>query len=158
MSVIRQTTTRRLTRLAAKSSPYHAAVTLYEAQDDAGPSTSRRRYTRSTRTKPEDIAAEGTANELPLSKSKKERLEPKVEAVMTVVLAEGVKHRSPKKPKKIPQSLDVPHPSPERWKEAYDSIKEMRSRITAPVDTMGCDQAQWKEQDPKVCKPWLVSL
>ncbi|KIM61114.1 hypothetical protein SCLCIDRAFT_122907 [Scleroderma citrinum Foug A] len=68
---------------------------------------------------------------------------------MTVVLAEGVNHRSPKKPKKIPQSLDVPHPSPERWKEAYDSIKEMRSRITAPVDTMGCDQAQWKEQDPK---------
>ncbi|KAI6098021.1 DNA glycosylase [Pisolithus croceorrhizus] len=25
----------------------------------------------------------------------------------------------------------------------------MRPRIPAPVDTMGCDQAQWKEQDPK---------
>jgi len=157
MSVVRQTTTRRVTRLAVKSSPYHAAVTFYEAQDDAGPSTSRRHSTRSTRAKPEDIASEeGTANELSLSKSKKARSEPKVEAMMTV---EGVNHRSPlKKPKKIPQSLDVPHPSPERWKEVYDSIKEMRSRITAPVDTMGCDQAQWKEQDPKVCKPWLVSL
>ncbi|KAF8835780.1 DNA glycosylase [Paxillus ammoniavirescens] len=59
------------------------------------------------------------------------------------------KSRSPKKPKAIPQSLEVPHPAPTKWKEAYDAIKEMRSGIVAPVDTMGCDQAQLKEQDPK---------
>ena len=69
---------------------------------------------------------------------------------MSYVDTEFIVCRSPKKPKLIPQSLDVPHPSPERWKEAYDAIKEMRARTTAPVDTMGCDQAQWKEQDPKV--------
>ena len=30
-------------------------------------------------------------------------------------------------------------------------IKQMRSRVVAPVDTMGCDQAQRNEEDPRVC-------
>ncbi|KAH9890497.1 DNA glycosylase, partial [Cubamyces lactineus] len=56
---------------------------------------------------------------------------------------------SPRKPKTIPTALETPHPAPPRWREAYDAIKRMRSRIVAPVDTMGCDQAQLKETDPK---------
>ena len=60
------------------------------------------------------------------------------------------KTASPKKPKPIPQALAVPHPAPPGWKDAYDTIKRMRQRIVAPVDTMGCDQAQLKETDPKV--------
>ena len=75
MSAIRETTAKRVTRLAAKSSPYHAAVTLYAAQDDAEPSTSRRGSRRSTRVKLEDVAVEEDTPELPLLKSKKERLE-----------------------------------------------------------------------------------
>ncbi|KAF9501714.1 DNA glycosylase [Pleurotus eryngii] len=57
--------------------------------------------------------------------------------------------RSPRKPRAIQQSLDKPHPAPEHWRETYDAIKEMRSKIVAPVDTMGCDQAQYKETEPK---------
>ena len=57
---------------------------------------------------------------------------------------------SPRKPKPIPTALETPHPAPPRWREAYDTIKRMRQRIVAPVDTMGCDQAQLKETDPKV--------
>ena len=57
---------------------------------------------------------------------------------------------SPQKPKAIKQALDKPHPAPEAWRETYDSIKEMRSRFPAPVDTMGCDTAKWKEMDPRV--------
>jgi len=57
--------------------------------------------------------------------------------------------KSPRKPKPIQLSLDVPHPAPSKWQETYDTIKQMRSRVLAPVDTMGCDQAQHKEQDPK---------
>jgi endonuclease-3 len=57
---------------------------------------------------------------------------------------------SPKKFKAIPQSLATPHPPPSTWRETYDTIKEMRSRFVAPVDTMGCDLAQYKETDPKV--------
>ena len=57
---------------------------------------------------------------------------------------------SPKKFKAIPQSLATPHPPPSNWRETYDTIKEMRSRFVAPVDTMGCDMAQFKETDPKV--------
>ena len=39
---------------------------------------------------------------------------------------------------------------PENWEEVYTLIKEMRAKIVAPVDTMGCAQAQNKESDPKV--------
>lgn len=59
---------------------------------------------------------------------------------------------SPKKFKAIPQSLATPHPPPSSWRETYDTIKDMRSRFVAPVDTMGCDTAQHKETDPKVIK------
>jgi len=57
---------------------------------------------------------------------------------------------SPKKFKAIAQSLAIPHPPPSTWRETYDTIKDMRSRFVAPVDTMGCDRAQLKETDPKV--------
>ncbi|KAF9651900.1 DNA glycosylase [Thelephora ganbajun] len=57
--------------------------------------------------------------------------------------------KAPKKPKLVQQSLDKPHPAPEHWKEQYGSIKSMRMRVKAPVDTMGCDQAQNGETDPK---------
>lgn len=57
---------------------------------------------------------------------------------------------SPRKPKPIAQSLETPHPAPKQWMEMYDAIKGMRSKITAPVDTMGCDRAQYKETEPKV--------
>lgn len=60
------------------------------------------------------------------------------------------KASSPRKPKVIKQTLATPHPAPPKWQETYDTIKDMRSRIIAPVDTMGCDQAQLKEVDPKV--------
>ncbi|KAH9483573.1 Endonuclease III-like protein [Psilocybe cubensis] len=58
---------------------------------------------------------------------------------------------SPKKgkTKAIPQELGTPHPAPPKWRETYDTIKEMRSRFVAPVDTMGCQQAQVAETDPK---------
>lgn len=63
---------------------------------------------------------------------------------------------SPKKFKAITQSLDTPHPSPRNWRETYDAIKDMRSRFVAPVDTMGCDMAQYKETDPKVIKDFFL--
>jgi len=55
-----------------------------------------------------------------------------------------------KKPKPILQSLDSPHPTPENWREVYDTIGKMRSQFTAPVDTMGCDQAKHHEIEPEV--------
>ncbi|KAH9842466.1 DNA glycosylase [Rhodofomes roseus] len=56
---------------------------------------------------------------------------------------------SPKKQKPIKQALETPHPTPARWSEAYNAIKEMRSRIVAPVDTMGCNRAQLEETIPQ---------
>ncbi|KZP13803.1 DNA glycosylase [Athelia psychrophila] len=56
---------------------------------------------------------------------------------------------SPRKPKAVKQTLETPHPAPPHWQETYDTIKEMRAQIVAPVDTMGCDRAQLKESEPK---------
>ncbi|EPQ50587.1 DNA glycosylase [Gloeophyllum trabeum ATCC 11539] len=83
------------TRLSARPSPYHSAVTLVEAA----------------------IVAESSSSSV--RRSKRVKVE------------------------------NNPHPAPVNWRETYDTIKEMRSRIKAPVDTMGCDQAQLKEQEPK---------
>ncbi|KAF5324704.1 hypothetical protein D9611_004343 [Ephemerocybe angulata] len=59
-----------------------------------------------------------------------------------------VKAKAKAKPTKaIPSTLATPHPAPEHWEDVYDLIKDMRSRIVAPVDTMGCDQAQYKESE-----------
>ncbi|KZT74038.1 DNA glycosylase [Daedalea quercina L-15889] len=56
---------------------------------------------------------------------------------------------SPKKQKPIVHALEIPHPAPARWSEAYNAIKDMRSRIVAPVDTMGCNRAQLEETIPQ---------
>ncbi|KAI6131161.1 DNA glycosylase [Pisolithus croceorrhizus] len=158
MSAARRVATGRATRLAAKSSPYHAAVNPCDTQDIPGPSTTRRHI----RVKREDVEhndpVEDVADRLPAAATKK-RAKTKTTQTRTSVTITETKSRSPKKSKVIPQSLAVPHPAPERWKEAYDAIKAMRSRIPAPVDTMGCDQAQWKEQDPKNSRfATLISL
>ena len=65
---------------------------------------------------------------------------------------------SPKKPNAIKQTLEKPHPAPARWWETYDAIKEMRSRFPAPVDTMGCDTAWWKEMDPRVHAAFIIQV
>ncbi|KAI6094540.1 DNA glycosylase [Pisolithus croceorrhizus] len=147
MSAARRVATERATRLAVKSSLYHAAVHPSDAQKSPRPSTARRHI----RVKREDVEHDGPedlVDRLPAAATKK-RAKTKTTQTTTSVTITDTKSRSPKKSKVIPQSLAVPHPAPERWKEAYDAIKEMRPRIPAPVDTMGCDQAQWKEQDPK---------
>lgn len=164
MCAARRTTSTRLTRLAAKASPYHTAVTLYEAR--AGPSTPR----RSSRVKQEPTdpelaplpdAPDDTKQVHSTKLGKKTRATPQRKSIKTQVADSEADHvhddasrKSPKKPtskpKAIRQTLDVPHPAPARWADIYAAIKEMRSRVVAPVDTMGCDQAQLGEQDPKV--------
>ena len=154
MCAARRTTSTRLTRLAAKASPYHTAVTLYEARDtadseaQAGPSTPRRpSRVKQEPTDPETLALDvssDTRHGRAVSKNTKRSVKPDLDA----------SRKSPKKPtskpKAIRQRLDVPQPAPAKWADAYAAIKEMRSRVVAPVDTMGCDQAQLKERDPKV--------
>ncbi|KAH0830164.1 hypothetical protein J3R83DRAFT_1513 [Lanmaoa asiatica] len=158
----------------SKASQYHSAVTLYHeapSQDNidsdaheaqAGPSTPQ----RSSRVKQEPTDPEtpnldvpGDAGKQARTKlTKKTRATPRGKRVKKEVsdseaYREASQRRSPKKPtskpKAIPQTLEVPHPAPAKWADVYAAIKDMRSRIVAPVDTMGCDQAQLGEQDPK---------
>ena len=50
---------------------------------------------------------------------------------------------------KIHSARARPLPPP-RWREVYETMREMRSKIVAPVDTMGCEQLADKEASPRV--------
>ena len=165
--------------LVGKPSPFHTSVTLFTSDavsaSNHGDTTSIGVLTtrRSKRIKLEQVEnpipeqrdekPELPDSEEPLPRKRKTRAASKnavasssnvkleeVELKTVVTPQKSKKQASPKKPKPIQQSLDVPHPAPPQWKETYDTIKEMRAKIVAPVDTMGCDQAQFKEQDPRV--------
>lgn len=168
--------------LIGKPSAFHSSVTLFTAGTDVSPpiaptqSPSARRSKRikleqteyavigqdesdefSEPPLPRKRKTKGTTKNAAASSSKV-----KVEEVDAKTIATSVKkskkQTSPRKPKAIQQSLDVPHPAPSQWKETYDTIKKMRETIVAPVDTMGCDQAQLKEQDPKVRVVMMLSI
>jgi endonuclease III len=146
------------TRLISQESPANSSVTLFKLEDsdgdlEPGLSTPPRRSKRvkvEQVVKVEEVLVDG---EFPVSDTN-------VAAAAAPTADKGKKNlkarsgrtpsASPQKPKAIKQALDKPHPAPEGWRETYDSIKEMRSRFPAPVDTMGCDTAKWKEMDPRV--------
>lgn len=48
------------------------------------------------------------------------------------------------------------HPPP-RWEEVYDAVKEMRRKILAPVDTMGCETLAEDDASPRVCSRSTLS-
>ena len=133
--------------LLARQSRFSTSVTLYEVPD---PSTAEPPVRRSKRAKvnQEEIPSIPESNATDPGSAESSTVVVKTE--ITTPKTRSAKSASPKKAKPIPQALAVPHPAPARWKEAYDTIKSMRERIVAPVDTMGCDQAQYQETDPKV--------
>ncbi|KAL0563726.1 alpha,alpha-trehalase nth1 [Marasmius crinis-equi] len=156
MASFRRTiSTRSLTRLAAKASPYDSAVTLFEL--DSSESSSLERPTKRVKLEEDhDEFLQGSSQDAtpdsPPSTPVKRKVRKtiKVEKTETeITLKSPSPSKSPRKQKPIPQSLKTPHPAPENWKEVYDKIREMRKDIVAPVDTMGCDQAQSREEDPK---------
>ncbi|KAI0062020.1 DNA glycosylase [Artomyces pyxidatus] len=125
-------------RLTSHPSSLDSSVQLFKLEDvdpgEADPSRTLRRSKRVKLDKDGDGALiQDLEDTVPPTASRKPKAAP----------------TSPKKQKAIPQALDKPHPPPSNWKEVYDAIAEMRSRVTAPVDTMGCDMAQRNETDPK---------
>jgi endonuclease III len=133
------------TRLISQQSPAHPTLTLFKLENpdgdsEPGPSASPR---RSKRVKVE----EEVAGEFSVSASTKAAADNGKKAMAG---SGRTASRSPQKPKAVKRALEKPHPAPEHWRETYDSIKEMRTRFPAPVDTMGCDTAKWKEMDPRV--------
>jgi endonuclease-3 len=136
-----------VTRLSTRASPYHSAVTLFEADQSSTSLSSSSQRSKRIKLEVESKTSELTPSTSLQKTSPTLKLE---EPVTDEDPSSRVKAKSPKKPKPIQRSLDIPHPAPSRWKEAYDSIKEMRAQIAAPVDTMGCEKAQHNEKDPKV--------
>ncbi|KDQ59784.1 hypothetical protein JAAARDRAFT_126654 [Jaapia argillacea MUCL 33604] len=145
MSFIKRASTLKERRLSTRPSPYHLDVTLVEAESVAESSNAVSR--RSQRVKRESADEPLTEIESLAPGFNSEPSNRARQSSSSPVKRTG--SASPRKPKLIPQTLGTPHPTPPRWKETYDTIKEMRSHIVAPVDTMGCDQAQNKEVDPK---------
>jgi len=57
--------------------------------------------------------------------------------------------RQPAKKLKLSDGIVKVEP-PVNWEEVYDSTKEMRRNVVAPVDTMGCESLAEPTQPPKV--------
>jgi len=143
--------------VVARASPYHSSVTLFEVSEPSvSPGRSKRVRHESPLTDLEDLVQ--TIQEKSTAKNKAKEILSDAESGLATP-KKGTKSGSPRKAKPIQQSLATPHPEPAKWREAYNSIKSMRSRMVAPVDTMGCDVAHLKEHDPKSKRfTTLVSL
>jgi len=134
----------RITRITSRVSEFNPQVTLFQPADlEASPRRSKRVKTEFETESIADLEDIKLFSDLP---------ESSCNAVASGSSSTPTKRdvKSPRKVKAIPQALDHPHPAPPNWRETYDTIKEMRSRFVAPVDTMGCQQAQVAESDPKV--------
>ena len=151
------------TRLISQQSTANPSVTLFKLDNsdgdsrnlEPGPSSTPPPPRRSKRVKVEKVVKveeEVVDAEFPISDDTNHAAAPAADKGKKAAKSRSSRtpSASPKKPKTIKQTLDKPHPAPEGWRETYDLIKEMRSRFPAPVDTMGCDTAKWKEMDPRV--------
>ncbi len=49
------------------------------------------------------------------------------------------------------------HPPP-RWEEIYEAVREMRKKVLAPVDTMGCETLAEENISPRVCDHTTISI
>ena len=150
------------TRLTARVSSAHPSVTLLEITDASPPRHAKRTRSQSDADGLADIEAiieDASAPEPTASRSKRGAATARsgTETGRPVAVKSRSSEKSPRKIKPIAQSLKVPHPAPPKWRETYSIIKDMRSRIVAPVDSMGCEQAQHLENDPKV-RPRLATL
>jgi endonuclease III len=146
-------------RLVAKQSQSNSSITFFHlegANDGSGSGESPKRPTKRIRLERESNDVPSTASEPSAGKGKDKVVTEDVEGPKESITITATSPR--KKVKQIQQALSKPHPAPAKWQEQYDAIKNMRSRMVAPVDTMGCDRAQYKETDPKVCTFSLNSV
>ncbi|KAF9032974.1 DNA glycosylase [Panaeolus papilionaceus] len=144
MSRLKRSSSSQLANLSSRVSEFHPSVTLYErVVEQDSPRRSKR-----IKREPKEENIEDLEDLIPMSVEDDQK-PVKAESSSSAIQVSASTKKSPKKVKAIPQSLATPHPAPAKWRETYDTIKEMRSRIVAPVDSMGCDQAQHKETDPK---------
>jgi len=168
MSSTKRTASSRTTRLTSRVSEFNPQVTLIEAADTLESPRRSKRIKVEVKTEEriadlEDLKcapsstveteATASSSSTPL-KIRNIKTEP--ESGSSTPLKKKGDVKSPKKAKAVPQALNVPHPAPPKWRETYDTIKDMRLRFVAPVDTMGCQQAQVAEKDPKVSVDFSV--
>lgn len=138
-------------RLTSRASHHNPAVTIfqlssYEDDIEHSPRRSKRIKTRNITETEGQIRLDNLSHDVLSVKSCK------FDADTT---ASGSALPSTSRPRDVrssPKTFKAPHPTPTSWRETYDTIKDMRSRFMAPVDTMGCHMAQLKETDPKVIK------
>lgn len=144
----------RSTRLVAQQSSTDQSVTLfklehdpddqYEHLDSPDPSMAER---HSKRIKVEAKAENDDDDDEALLSAGNGKSRKRAKAPAPPASPQKAKAKA--KTKEIKRALDTPHPAPALWRETYDAIREMRARFPAPVDTMGCDTAKWKETDPR---------
>jgi len=141
--------------MTSRISEFNPQVTLFQpAEPQESPCRSKRARTELKTEALTDLEDLRLFSDVPESSRKHEAYAVASDASSTPQKREV---KASKKVKALRQVLDHPHPAPPNWRETYETIKRMRSHFVAPVDTMGCQQAQVKETDPKVPE-WLLDL
>ncbi|KAF5349476.1 hypothetical protein D9756_008933 [Leucocoprinus leucothites] len=136
-------TTRRITRKYALKSRKGARIVPAESQEDDiddDSSGSRKRHKRYHKEDTNSIPAGAPCERLECTSS------------APIAQSRGTTVKPAKESKSVLASIPTSSSSqsaPDNWKEVYDTIKDMRSRITTAADKFGCEQSKRKERDPK---------
>ncbi|EPS43206.1 hypothetical protein H072_2809 [Dactylellina haptotyla CBS 200.50] len=87
-------------------------------------------------------------------KSEDKNAETRLESALSNPKSKSTPKRTPAKGAKIKKThgkhVEIRYDPPSNWREMYDAIKEMRLRIPAAVDTMGCARLAQEDVPPKV--------
>lgn len=72
--------------------------------------------------------------------------------VPALIKEEKKKNTRQRKPRvrEVKNEEHVKVEAPENWEEMYEKLREMRKKVKAPVDTMGCERLGDKAATPKV--------
>lgn len=95
-----------------------------------------------------------------MSSSLTERLTPRKREVNSEGIGDGKPKRMRRQPAKklIDDNGKVEVHPPDNWEEIYSAVTEMRKRVLAPVDTMGCETLAEEQASPRVCSANLLAF
>ncbi|KAF7294539.1 ENDO3c domain-containing protein [Mycena indigotica] len=158
-------------RLSSLASPYNVGVTLFKLEEDevkmdvdlgALPSTPQREKRAARTAKKEEDAGNDLSTLLtiddddfkpllstPPRKRARTSSSPSKSPRAKQRVSPGSKPAAKRKASGYKRPLATSDPTPARWREVFDALREMRKHGGAPVDTMGCHMAQRHETDPR---------
>lgn len=114
-----------------------------DIEDTIAPSFSSRKRKRGADTPATTVTS--------ISSSTTERLSPRKGEIKSEDSGNGKIKKVRRQPAKKVINGEVKIHPPDNWAEIYSAVTEMRKRVLAPVDTMGCETLAEEQASPRVC-------